>query len=233
LQSSTTTTENFAGTSAAAPQVAGAAALMLSARPELRDDEVKHILQTTANKIPVTNPVYGYDPWGRSLKFGHGLLDVFRAVHHAFGPWVLAAQANALSILSSNFWIDVVEPLPALFLEKILEKVKLPIVLPQKDRIPARLEIVVHNRSSRGTQPMTIRVRSGGRTLEATGRTQAIGGGQAVRIRRTFDLHAFAVDGAVQRDMTVELVDKQTGEVVARCTPQLAFGIGGRDPDEG
>ena len=92
---------------------------------------------------------------------------------------------------------------------------------------------VVHNRSFGATRPLTIRVRSGKTVLEASGRTQAIGGGQAARIRRTFDLRAFAVDGAVNPEMTVELVDEPTGEVVARSRPQFAFGMGGKDPGEG
>lgn len=45
-------TYSFGGTSAACPQVAGVAALVLSANPNLTQEQVKQILQCTARKLP-------------------------------------------------------------------------------------------------------------------------------------------------------------------------------------
>lgn len=65
------------GTSAAAPHVAGAVALMLSANPSLTVDEVKHVLYTT---------VGGHEELGwedlptKDLDLGWGRLNAFRAV---------------------------------------------------------------------------------------------------------------------------------------------------------
>jgi subtilisin family serine protease len=69
---------NFNGTSSAAPMVAGAIGLMLSANPDLTDDEVRAILCRTAAKV-------GSLPYidGRNDFMGFGRLDVLRAVEEA------------------------------------------------------------------------------------------------------------------------------------------------------
>lgn len=61
-------TSTFGGTSAAAPQVSGAAALLLSREPTLTAAAVKARLVTKA------------DPWGDPTHFGYGKLNVFRAL---------------------------------------------------------------------------------------------------------------------------------------------------------
>lgn len=82
--------DNFGGTSSACPVVAGVAALVLSVNPFLKAQEVKQILQETADKIMDTNPdpqlgnrkgVYtanGHSPW-----FGYGKVNAGRAVQVA------------------------------------------------------------------------------------------------------------------------------------------------------
>ncbi|OGO07557.1 MAG: hypothetical protein A2Y61_04240 [Chloroflexi bacterium RBG_13_60_13] len=60
-----------AGTSMAAPHVAGAAALILGANPSLTADEVKDVLTSTATDLGTP----GYDP-----EYGYGLVDVYAAV---------------------------------------------------------------------------------------------------------------------------------------------------------
>ena len=67
-------TNAFGGTSAACPQVAGVAALMLSANPNLTQSQVKHILQCTAKKLP---NMYGQN---RTDAYGYGLVDAYAAV---------------------------------------------------------------------------------------------------------------------------------------------------------
>lgn len=69
-------TDKFGGTSAACPQVAGVAALMLSVNPNLTQSEVHSILQTTATDLGTT----GFDN-----TFGYGLVNASKAVVAAYG----------------------------------------------------------------------------------------------------------------------------------------------------
>jgi serine protease len=66
----------FSGTSASAPHVAGVAALVLSANPDLSNREVRRILDGTA--IDLGEP-------GRDNVFGWGLVDAYNAVQCATG----------------------------------------------------------------------------------------------------------------------------------------------------
>ncbi|AUT02825.1 peptidase S8 [Nostoc sp. CENA543] len=83
-------TSNFGGTSSATPVVAGVAALVLSANPNLTAQQVKRILETTADKI-VDNEadpqlgLYGgtYDTNGHSQWFGYGKVNAAKAVQAA------------------------------------------------------------------------------------------------------------------------------------------------------
>ncbi len=71
-------TFDFAGTSAAAPIVAGVAALVLSVNPDLTAKEVVEILESTADKIgnmPYTN--------GRNDHYGYGRVNAYKAVLEA------------------------------------------------------------------------------------------------------------------------------------------------------
>lgn len=76
-------TGRFGGTSAAAPQVAGVAALMLSINPCMSIDQVKHYLQSTADKVGGYN--YNINPQvpSRSNELGYGRLNAFDAVKAA------------------------------------------------------------------------------------------------------------------------------------------------------
>ena len=70
---------DFGGTSAAAPLVAGIAAVILSVAPNLRWHEVREILLRSADRIDVANGQYGND--GHSVWYGHGRANAFRALH--------------------------------------------------------------------------------------------------------------------------------------------------------
>jgi subtilisin family serine protease len=94
-------TGDFGGTSSACPTVAGVAALVLSANPDLTAQEVRQILQQTADKIvdPDPDPQFGfrkgtYEANGRSDWFGFGKVNAFRAVQ--------AAQRQMATTLSSS-----------------------------------------------------------------------------------------------------------------------------------
>jgi subtilisin family serine protease len=81
---------SFGGTSSACPVVAGVAALVLCANPDLTAQEVKRILQETADKIVDrdADPQLGmrlgtYDTNGHSQWFGYGKVNAFNAVQAA------------------------------------------------------------------------------------------------------------------------------------------------------
>ncbi len=70
----------FSGTSAAAPQLAGVVALMLSVNPKLRPAEVKSILMATATDVTVGDTAHGETAIvGPDLATGSGLVDAFSA----------------------------------------------------------------------------------------------------------------------------------------------------------
>jgi len=84
-------TAYFGGTSAATPEVAGVAALMLSVNSCLGNAQIKDLLQSTAAKIGGYN--YNQNParGGQSKELGYGKIDAHKAV--------LAAQAVQSSTL--------------------------------------------------------------------------------------------------------------------------------------
>lgn len=83
-------TNTFGGTSSACPLVAGVAALVLSANPDLTAQEVRQILEQTADKIVDADPdpQFGfrkgtYENGGRSDWFGYGKVNALKAVQAA------------------------------------------------------------------------------------------------------------------------------------------------------
>ncbi len=68
--------DTFSGTSASAPYVSGAAALVLAANPALSNKDVRKILEGSAVDLG--------DP-GRDIYFGFGLVDAYAAVQCAMG----------------------------------------------------------------------------------------------------------------------------------------------------
>ena len=80
-------TTNFAGTSSAAPHVAGVAALVLSVNPCLTREEVKYVIESTCTKIRpdlysyATNPDHPNGTW--NIEVGYGLVNAYAAVQLA------------------------------------------------------------------------------------------------------------------------------------------------------
>jgi subtilisin-like proprotein convertase family protein len=105
-------TSDFGGTSSACPVVAGVAALVLSANPDLTATDVRQILQQTADKIvdKDPDPQLGlrkgtYETSGRSEWFGYGKVNAFKAVQAAVQRQTVAVagsrqirQANSTSV---------------------------------------------------------------------------------------------------------------------------------------
>lgn len=116
--SSTDFANDFGGTSSATPLVAGIAALVLSANPDLTATEVRQVLQQTADKIvdPNPDPQFGfrkgtYENGGRCDWFGYGKVNAFKAVQAAQqrkAPAIAASRqiqlqnANSIAIPDNN-----------------------------------------------------------------------------------------------------------------------------------
>lgn len=82
-------TDDFGGTSSATPTVAGVCGLVLSVNSSLTAEQVKQLLQQTADKdlslvtdTPVNEPG-AFDAAGFSLWFGHGKVNALKAVQAA------------------------------------------------------------------------------------------------------------------------------------------------------
>jgi subtilisin family serine protease len=71
------------GTSFAAPEVAGAAALVWAARPNLRNYQVADILKQTARRVGGWSPTSGY-----------GVLDAGAAVELALSCWCIESSVR-------------------------------------------------------------------------------------------------------------------------------------------
>ncbi|MBO6080539.1 MAG: S8 family serine peptidase, partial [Bacteroidales bacterium] len=77
----------FGGTSAAAPMVSGVASLMLSVNPNLTGQQVKDIIEQTAQKLPnyTFAPVSSTHPNGTwNNEVGYGLVDAHKSVVYAY-----------------------------------------------------------------------------------------------------------------------------------------------------
>jgi hypothetical protein len=76
-------TDGFGGTSSASPTVAGLIGLMHSANPDLTTDDVRRILQETAETIDRLHGAYNEDEF--SIYYGHGRINAYFAVREALG----------------------------------------------------------------------------------------------------------------------------------------------------
>ncbi|MCU7722769.1 S8 family serine peptidase [Actinoplanes sp. KI2] len=92
-------TNSFGGTSSAAPGVAGVAALILSANPGLRWDEVKDLLRASADRID--DNATEYDENGHSNRYGYGRVNAAAAVRLALSQPAAAKRALSVSVANN------------------------------------------------------------------------------------------------------------------------------------
>ncbi|MDR0545300.1 MAG: S8 family serine peptidase [Odoribacteraceae bacterium] len=85
------------GTSFSAPQVAAVAAMIISLRPAISSQEVRDIIEKTAQKIPVGTYYTTSKPWGWNSLVGSGLLDAHAALAMADTIPIIGNQIYASS----------------------------------------------------------------------------------------------------------------------------------------
>ena len=102
-------TSEFGGTSSATPLVAGIAALVLSANPDLTAQEVRQVLQQSADKIVDSDadPQLGlrkgtYESNGRCDWFGYGKVNAAKAVQMAVQKRAMLAASQRSIQLQNN-----------------------------------------------------------------------------------------------------------------------------------
>jgi subtilisin family serine protease len=89
--------QNFNGTSAACPHVSGVAALVLSINPTLTGQQVRNIIESTAQKVRPdlytysTTPGHPNGTWNNEI--GYGLVDAYAAVQNACSNIIIQNQA--------------------------------------------------------------------------------------------------------------------------------------------
>ncbi|MEW6499289.1 MAG: S8 family serine peptidase, partial [Cyanobacteriota bacterium] len=93
--------DDFGGTSAAAPLVSGAVALMLEVNPNLTWRDVQHILVQTARRDGITDPAANWsgkegDAIRHSDKYGFGIIDAAAAVNLARNWTPVAAEVPVI-----------------------------------------------------------------------------------------------------------------------------------------
>ena len=89
-------TATFGGTSSACPGVAGVAALMLSANPDLTWSQVKEIIKNSCDRID--EPMGNYDAGGHSPFYGYGRLNALKAVQNAKAAGQKASQVETVEV---------------------------------------------------------------------------------------------------------------------------------------
>ncbi len=107
-------TSDFGGTSSATPLVAGVAALVLSANPDLTAQDVRQILQQTADKIVDNDadPQLGlrkgtYESNGRCDWFGYGKVNAAKAVQAAVQRQAMIAASSRSIPVQNNVSVAI------------------------------------------------------------------------------------------------------------------------------
>ncbi|MBI5217974.1 MAG: S8 family peptidase, partial [Bacteroidia bacterium] len=88
----------FNGTSAAAPIVAGVAALILSKNPTLTSNQVQEIIQQGADKVGGYN--YNAVSPGKSLEFGYGRINAFNSINLTNGINDIKKEVGIISVVN-------------------------------------------------------------------------------------------------------------------------------------
>ena len=112
-------TPYFGGTSSATPVVAGVAGLILSANPDLTAQDVRRILEQTADKIvdPDPDPQLGvrmgtYDRNGYSQWFGYGKVNAYKAVKMAYSQRATLQKPTRRLVETNSQTIEIPDDQP-------------------------------------------------------------------------------------------------------------------------
>ena len=99
-------TATFGGTSAAAPAVAGAVALMLARNPNLTWRDVQHVLRRSSHRLNPEDSEWTAGPYPHNEKYGFGQLDAQAAVNLA-ATWVNVPAETMLSPVTRTLNVPV------------------------------------------------------------------------------------------------------------------------------
>lgn len=218
-------TTDFGGTSSACPLVAGVAALVLSANPDLTAAEVKQILQQTADKIvdPNPDPQFGfrkgtYEAGGRCDWFGYGKVNAFRAVQ-------AAVQRQKLAIIGAS--------------RQIRQQVAANLAIPDADPQGASSTIQINEPGTVRDIQVTVAidhpfmgdlsislVTPNGQTLLLQGRTLGRRSGlQTTYTLQTTPILRRVLGQAAQGRWQLRLVDQAVGDTGSLQSWQLSLGV--------
>lgn len=108
-------TKDFDGTSAAAPFVAGIAALILERKPNLTEKEVRSIIQSTCTKLPgyFSNDYQNLTDGTWNNEVGYGLVNAFNAISKTLTGDSKYTITGEPTITSSNGATFVVNNIPS------------------------------------------------------------------------------------------------------------------------
>ncbi|GGK96986.1 hypothetical protein GCM10011588_09310 [Nocardia jinanensis] len=118
-------TSDFRGTSAAAPHVAGLAALIISRNTSLTNVKVREIIESTADKVGNAYDVKTYNElrpngkWSRMM--GYGRINAYDAVIRATTPWWPLRSAGSVLAPESAVSDESIPPLLAERLERAVQ----------------------------------------------------------------------------------------------------------------
>ncbi|MCB1380618.1 MAG: S8 family serine peptidase [Alphaproteobacteria bacterium] len=153
----------FNGTSAAAPMMAGVAALMLQMKPTLTYRDVMHILVRTAKLTDPTNTTWKNNGAGRhvSYDYGFGLIDANAAVSMARTWTAVAPQVSFSKLTSGSTTIPSNSAIGATFGMLVTDRIKV-----------EHVEVVVGALHTKPGQ-LEVRLRSPSGTVHVLGVPQA------------------------------------------------------------
>jgi PKD repeat protein len=115
-------TTHMNGTSAACPIAAGVATLVFSVNPALTAEQVRNLVEHTADKIQAPNETFD-GVTGHNLRYGHGRVNAYRAVQMATAGHNWPSPVQSIQNVSSQalvrlFWVNPVNDIAGVLVVK-------------------------------------------------------------------------------------------------------------------